>query len=161
MCEIVNIDPKIPKLMQSSSGGAQYLMKGLTEEFWQKVESDSELLYKYFIEYEYKIKDKDYHPIQKWTADMWAVLWNAWYFGFETKVDKYFDFTWATDPITKWSNNLIYHNAGVVSSGELFYKGEYINKLPFNTENTFSPVFCSHNYFKEISDLAKRSCLIQ
>lgn len=159
MCEIIKIDPTIPKIMQSNSGGAQYLMKGLTSNFWEKVEVDSESLYRFFTEYEYKIKDKNYHPIQKWTSDMWALLWNAWYFGFETKVDKYFDFTWATDPITKWPNNLIYHNAGVVESGEMFYKGEYINKYPYNKENTFNPIFSSYNYFVEVSSLKGRSCL--
>jgi hypothetical protein len=162
MCEIVGIDKKIPKIMESNSGGAQYLMKGLTSEFWEKVESDSEKLYQYFLDDEPKklAENPAYHPIQKWTSDMWAVLWNAWYFEHETKVDEYFNFTWATDSIDKWNQNLIYHNAGVVGPGELFYKGQFINTLPYFCEDTFSQNNASYNYFKEIKETSNKSCLI-
>jgi hypothetical protein len=160
MCEIVGIDSKIPKIMQSNSGGAQYIIKGANSTFWEKVESDSESLYRFFSIYESQVNDVNYHPIQKWTSDMWALLWNAWYFGFETKIDKYLDFTWATDVIDKWSTNLIYHNAGVISGGDLFYKGDFINKLPYHIDNTFNPVFSSYNYFQEIFNLKNKSCLL-
>ena len=48
MCEIIGIDKLIPKLMNSNSGGAQYIVKNTTYEFWNKVELDSVNLYKYF-----------------------------------------------------------------------------------------------------------------
>lgn len=91
---------------------------------------------------------------------MWAVLWNAWYFGHETKVDPYFNFTWATDPVDRWNQNFIYHNAGVVGEGELFFKGSYINTLPYFLEDKFNPNFASHKYFEEIMETAKNSCLL-
>ena len=161
MCEIVGIDQKIPKLMESSSGGAQYLMKGVDSEFWTKVEKDAESLYKYFCEDEPKkvALDPKYHPIQKWTSDMWAVLWNAWYFGHETKIDPYFDFTWATDSIERWDKNFIFHNAGVVGPGDLFYKGQFINKLPYSEPDTFDKRYSSYNYYKEIIETGKTTCL--
>ena len=163
MCDIVGIDNRIPKLMESNSGGAQYLMKGVTSDYWEKVERDSESLYRFLMldEEERLIKNPGYHPIQKWTSDMWAVLWNAWYFGHETRVDDYFKFTWATDSIDKWNDNLIYHNAGVVESGDLFYKGSYINSLPYNIENTFSPKYASYKYVEEILDAKRGSLLIR
>ncbi len=161
MCEIVGIDSKIPKIMESNSGGAQYLLKGVDSIFWEKVEKDSEDLYRYFLEDEpIKMSENpSYHPIQKWTSDMWAVLWNAWYFEHETKVDPYFNFTWATDPIERWDDNVIYHNAGVIGPGELFYKGNYINSLPYFIEDTFNKKFASYNYFKEILESKENSCL--
>jgi hypothetical protein len=161
MCEIVGIDQKIPKLMESNSGGAQYLIKGADFEFWEKVEKDAENLYKYFCEDEPKkvALDAKYHPIQKWTSDMWAVLWNAWYFGHETKVDPYFDFTWATDSIEKWDKNFIFHNAGVVGPGDLFYKGQFINTLPYSIPDTFDKRYSSYNYYKEILETGQTSCL--
>ena len=162
MCNIVNIDPEIPKLNENSSGGAQYLMKGVDSIFWEKVEKDAENLYKFFLEDEPKkmAMNPKYHPIQKWTSDMWAVLWNAWYFGHQTKIDSYFNFTWATDSIEKWNENFIYHNAGVVGPGELFYKGDYINSLPYSlTDNGLNKNMASYNYFKEIMETKSKTCL--
>jgi len=136
-------------------------MKKVDHQFWEKVESDSEKLYSY-LSYDEPIrlaKDPTHHPIQKWTSDMWAVLWNAWYFEHETKVDPYFNFCWATDSIEKWNQNVIFHNAGVVSEGETFFKGQYLNKLPYFNENNYNPKFCSYNYFQEILETAKNTCL--
>ena len=163
MCEIVGIDRKIPIIMESNSGGAQYLMKGLTSEYWEKVEKYSESLYRYFSQIEpIKLAENpSYHPIQRWTSDMWAVLWNAWYFEHETKVDPYFNFTWATDPIEKWDKNVIFHNAGVVGPGELFFKGSYLNSLPYFVEDTFDKTKASYNYFKEIKSTGQNSCLVE
>ena len=162
MCDIIGIDKKIPKIMESNSGGAQYLLKNTNYEFWNKVELDCEKLYQFFTEDESKklSQNPSYHPIQKWTSDMWAVLWNAWYFEHETKVDEYFNFTWATDSIKKWNEYVIYHNAGVTEDGDLFFKGKYINTLPFFIQNTFSDKYASYNYFKEILDSKDNSCLI-
>lgn len=159
MCNIVGIDLDIPIKNDIGSGGAQYIIKNVDSKFWEKVEIDCEKLYRYFSYYEIsKKEDKSYHPIQKWTSDMWSVLWNAWYFGHETKIDEYLNFTWATDPISKWSDNLIYHNAGVVGPGNLFFKGEFINKLPFNIEDKYDKNYSSYNYFTEIKQL--KTCLI-
>lgn len=161
MCNIIGIDVDIPKNQEQNSGGAQYLMKNLTSEFWQKVEGDSEKLYSYFLEDEPRkmAMNPSYHPIQKWTSDMWSVLWNAWFFKNEVKVDKYFDFTWANEPIDNWDKNFIYHNAGVVGPGESFFKGGYVNSLPYSVIDTFNPNLASYNYYKEIIETGKNSCL--
>lgn len=163
MCDIVGIDQLIPKLMNSNSGGAQHLVKNTTYEYWDKVEKDSEVMYKYFcdIEKDYeKSNDGDY-PIQKWTAGMWSLLWNAWLFGHETVVDKRLDFCWATDPIQSWDQKSIYHNAGVTCScGGYFYKGNYINSLPYNTNLRISDKYACYNYYQEIIEVGKKSCII-
>jgi len=159
MCDVIGIDSLIPKLLNSHSGGAQHIVKGSTYEYWDKVEKDSIKLYKWFCEQEPLWKGEGY-PIQKWTAGMWSLLWNAWLFGNETKVDKRLDFCWATDNIQKWDEVCIFHNAGVTKHGKLFMKSNFTNSLPYGIENTFDPDFCSYNYVNEIIETSKISCLI-
>lgn len=160
MCDIIGIDPLIPKLMNSNSGGAQYIVKNTTFEFWEKVENDSINLYKWFSEIEPNW-DKEFYPIQKWTAGMWSLLWNAWLFGHETKVDKKMNFTWSPNPIVETSEVFILHNAGVLNGdGDLFFKGNYANELPYNKNLNINPEKASYFYWKEICETAKKSVLI-
>jgi hypothetical protein len=162
MCEIVKIDPAIPRLMNSNSGGAQYLMKNVNWVFWEKVERDSEKLFKEITELniQKKAADSNYHELQIWCADMWAVLWNSWLDWNETKVVPEMNFSWATDLTKRWEETTIFHNAGVTGSGKHFYKGQYQNILPYNIEDTFDEQFCSKLYFNEIKETATKSCLI-
>jgi hypothetical protein len=91
---------------------------------------------------------------------MWAVLWNGWLRGSETKVVPEMDFSWATDHIKRWEETTIFHNAGVVEVGDKFYKGIYQNVLPYSIEDNFNKDYCSSLYFNEIKETAKKSCLI-
>lgn len=155
MCKIMNIDPLIPKLMNDHSGGAQYIINGEDYKFWEKVEVDSNKLYKHFCETEKNYKGNGY-PIQKWTAGMWSLLWNAWIAGHPTEVRKELDFCWSTDNIERSQNNFILHNAGVKSSdSKLFYKGKYINRLPFDDEIEIDQTKCSSIYYKELKQVQK------
>jgi hypothetical protein len=165
MCEIIGIDESIPSANEKDSGGAQYIMKNVDATFWEKVEADSESLYQFFLHHIKAFPQSNtYHPIQMWTSDMWAVLWNAWYFKYETKVVPEMNFAWPGQPSSYWENSNIFHNAGVVgvsATEGLFYKGMYINKLPYNDD--FSWVKqnkCSYKYLQEILETAKESCLI-
>ena len=158
MCNVIGIDPLIPKLMNSNSGGAQHIVKNTNYEFWDKVEKDSIKLYKHFCDTEQHYKGEGY-PIQKWTAGMWALLWNTWLAGNETKVDKRLDFCWATDHINKWDEVSIFHNAGVTKHGDLFMKSDYRNKYPYDITNTFNVDFCSHKYVDEIIETSKKSII--
>lgn len=164
MCDVIGIDPLIPKLMNSNSGGAQHIVKGSTYEYWDKVEKDSIKLYRHLSETEasYVPKHEGDPPIQKWTAGMWSLLWNAWLFGHETKVDKRLDFCWATDPIQRWYETPIFHNAGVTCAcGRQFYKAQYQNSYPYGIIlNSFNDKKASYNYVKEIVELAPKSCLV-
>ena len=135
MCEIVEIDPLIPKLMNPNSGGAQYIMKNIDSIFWEKVEKDSEQLFYQITQLnnQKKADDPTHHELQIWCADMWAVLWNGWLRGNETKVVPEMDFSWATDSISRWDQTLIYHSAGVTCAcGRQFYKAKYMTSLPYD-----------------------------
>jgi len=159
MCSIVGIDSLIPKLMNSNTGGAQYIVKNTSYEFWDKVEKDSMNLYDYFCAIEPHWNKKGY-PIQKWTAGMWSYLWNGWKFGNETIIHKDLDFTWATNDIQEIDKVSILHNAGVTKSGEgKFFKGDYLNELPYGKDLPISFEYASYFYWEEVQRAAKVSPL--
>lgn len=163
MCNIVGIDRLIPKLMKRHSGGAQYIIKNVDSFFWDKVETDCEQLFSQISELnrEKKERDPSYHELQIWCADMWAVLWNGWLRGNESMVVPELDFSWATDPAEKWDTNTIYHNAGATCAcGGFFYKALYMNSLPYNLEDTFDKTKNCYNYYLEIKEVEKKTCLL-
>jgi hypothetical protein len=162
MLDIVGIDGTIPKIMNSNSGGAQYLIKSAPFAFWNKVEKDSIALYNMFCATEdlYQKKHEGDYPIQKWTAGMWSLLWNAWYFGFETLVSDELSFCWATDVLRKYDEVQFMHNAGVTNSSEdYFHKGSYTTSLPYNKALDITDKFCSYKYFEWLKKVEKISPL--
>jgi hypothetical protein len=162
MCEIIGISTLIPKLMNHNSGGAQYIVKNTTYEFWNKVELDAVKLYKYFCEEEpnYVKKDENDYPIQKWTAGMWSVLYNAWVYGHETIVDKRMDFGWVTDHKDSIEKYTVLHNSGVVNNRmNLFHKGSYHTKLPYNDILEIDPHSACTYYWQEVQETGKVSIL--
>lgn len=162
MCDIIGIDYLIPKLMNNNSGGAQYIVKNTDYKFWDKVEQDSHKLYIYFCEQEpfYTKKHDGDFPIQKWTAGMWALLWNAWISGHSTIVDKRLDFGWSTNDISDVDKYSILHNSGVTGKENgLFYKGNYIDKLPYNEELNLDINKASIYYYNEVIEAGKNSAL--
>lgn len=135
MCEIAEISPKLVKMKEAESGGAQYLLKpGINAQFWQEVYHISEELFSKITDRVNQIKkeEPEWHSLQIWCADMWAVLWSLWKRGYETPCSKDLEFTWGTQSIAQWNEHAIYHNAGVVKeeSGKPFFKGMYINANP-------------------------------
>jgi hypothetical protein len=164
MCEITKMNPTIPRLMNSNSGGAQYIMKNVNWKYWEYVEKDSEKLFKEITELNNikKTADPNYHELQIWCADMWAVLWNGWLAGNETKVVPEMDFSWATDLSNRWDETTIYHNAGATCScGGTFYKVLYMETLPYNLDiEKFDKEKNCYNYVLEIKETAKKSPLI-
>lgn len=153
MCDIVGISIDVVEAEEQNSGGAQYIMKNVTSDFWDKVEQDSEELTKYFNEKAREYRDiPEYHPIQAWTADMWAVLWNGWYFGHDIKVVDEMNFCWPTNQIHLWGEYPIYHNAGVINPDNgMFFKNQYTGTYPTGLRpDDYKSTLCSYNYVKEI-----------
>lgn len=154
MCNIVDIDPKIVEANDENAGGAQVIMKNINSEYWNKVYHDSEKLYEHMIRTKNKYNPK--HPIQAWTADMWAILWNAWYFGHETKIHKDLDFSWATDFYTVVERKNIFHNAGVFDQIDLFNKNKFSHAHPFYQDFSYiNNERGSSIYVNEIIDTLK------
>lgn len=156
MCDKVGIDYSFVESQDSNVGGAQYLFNFVPSSlFWNKIERDCNTLWELMTEGDYGSQIKNGtipHPIQAWTADMWAVLWNIWLGSSVTRVSRELDFCWPMEPIA--NKKKIFHNAGVDGSQkDLFYKAAFIDKSPFgvNFENV-NPRSCSRLYVDEIKD---------
>lgn len=130
MCKIVGVNPDFIR-DQNPICGAQWVISNPTYEYWNKVYEDSVKLYRY-------LNSRTYSNIQKWTAEMWAQLYNIYYFGKTTEVSNELEFCWATDDVQRYYETKIYHNAGVTEKyDDLFFKGKYISKTPFNEDFGF------------------------
>lgn len=163
MCEIVNIDESLIKDNELNSIGAQYLMKGINAEFWENVEKDSERLFREITDMNNikKGENPQYHELQIWCADMWAVLWNGWKLGKETVCEPELEFAWGTSSEEDYNRLNILHNAGVVSSADgLFYKAEFMDRLPYNLNLNIKENTASKKYYEIIQSVEKKSVLI-
>ena len=164
MTRIVNVDKNFIISQEANSGGAQYILKYIPAEFWKKAYYDSENLYRLVNDQitKDKIIDPKIHELQIWCADMWAVLWNLWFFDKEVKVTPKLHFSWATSGMHDWDKCPIYHNAGVTGNNmKLFYKGAYINKLPFDIKlEDFTDKQCGYKYAEEILKTKEVTCLL-
>ncbi|MEI6297345.1 MAG: hypothetical protein WCO84_06955 [bacterium] len=173
MCEIVAIDKQIVKDNELNCIGAQYILKDIDYSFWDTVERDCERLFKEITDLSDQKVQEDrhtmpsgitrspYHPLQIWCADMWAVLWNGWKRGKVTVCHDDLQFSWATSSLDEWNKFNIFHNAGVTTDTDgLFYKCNYMNKLPYNENLNIKENTASRMYWEYIQKTAKKSCLI-
>ncbi|WP_079708619.1 hypothetical protein [Paraliobacillus ryukyuensis] len=151
MCNAIGIDTRLIRKHQPA-GGAQWAIKNPNYDYWKKVYQDSITLY--------KLLDRSDTDIQKWTAEMWAQLWNVYHFGIDVETPKEMDFSWPTDKREEYYNKKIFHNAGVVDDNQnLFFKGKYVNHTPFKDD--FAHVNqgkASYEYvlaIKEVINMAK------
>lgn len=161
-CSIVQLDKEIVKANQKGSGGAQYVMKGLTEQYWEKVENDCVEIYHQgnALNQEILQEQPDWKPLQIWTACMWAHLWNAWKMGHETECPKELDFVWATDPKSKVKKVGIYHNAGVTEKHtDLMMKSDFRFELPYDQKLNINPKKAGAHYWAKVQQVGKNSCL--
>lgn len=130
MCHSIGIDPKVIR-KANPVAGAQWVIKNPTFDYWLKVYEDSIKLHRYLN----TLHDS---KIQKWTAEMWAQLWNMYHFNIVPEVSKELDFCWATDKVERYEETKIYHNAGVVDAKQgMFFKGMYVHKSPFEDDLSF------------------------
>jgi len=162
MMRIGQIDEALFRKNMQNSGGAQTIMKNVTADFWKKVYVKSEQLFQGLtkLNKEKMIKDPNHHPLQIWCADMWALLFVAWKEGHQTKVDKYLEFTWGTDNITKWDKNLIYHNAGVtVHNKNLFLKSKFTKQLPYFVNIDIDHTKANSKYYDIVRKMRIKTCL--
>jgi len=128
---LVGVDKEIAVDNNEHSGGAQYFLKDVDSTFWNKVMNDCMMIRVYLQKINKEFFESESKGYQSWCADMWAVLWNLWFRGQETKVVEEMNFSWATDPIERLEQNTLFHNAGIVSphngTYNCFYKGKYHN----------------------------------
>jgi hypothetical protein len=161
MCSVIGIDRKLVEENQNNSGGAQKLMKNIDHEYWAEVYKNSRNLYDELVTMSNLKKDGDPYGIQVWTASMWSELWTAWKLGHEVRVPDEFDFCWATCHESKWGKMPFMHNAGVINNRSgMFYKAEYVDKLPYNTDLKLDNDRCSYHYYSLVQEVGKKSVLL-
>lgn len=133
--EIVNgfaniIDINRKAIETTPGAGAQWIICEPSADYWLKVHQDCQKLYMYLQPID--------SNIQKWTAEMWAQLYNGPYFGIDYNLTRELDFCRPTDDVKMWDQVNILHNAGVIGdqSQFLFYKGDfkYNDIMPFNDD---------------------------
>lgn len=151
MCRSVGISSYVVEKNKENAGGVVFLFKKYNYfdyEFWNKVELDSNSLYKLML-----VSNDKYTRFELITANKWALLWNLWLIGYDTKTSTELDFTLATDPIENWSKNNLYNNAGVTPENEsfLFKKMNFTEKTPFLEDHSHvSTEYASFKYVMEI-----------
>jgi hypothetical protein len=132
MCEVMAIDPELVKANEKNSGGAQYLLKNIDHVYWEECEKRCVDLYTYLSNYEKRYPVQ--HHIQKWTTDMWVVLWVYWKRGSQTRIHRELDFSWATGTVDDYNRHNIFHLAGITNANciDKFHKGRYTNRTVFD-----------------------------
>lgn len=165
---LVGITREIAEANKDHSGGAQYLLKNIDAAFWDKVLSDCVNIRIHLTNVNKEFFANENKGFQGWCADMWAVLWNLWLRGQETKVVPELEFAWASDSIQKLERCTIYHNAGITGDNmggyPAFYKGKYHTgtdpmkdphlETVYNSEE--SKKYCTHYYVKKLIDLKNK-----
>ena len=163
MCDIVGIHKGVVKAYEKNAIGAQYIMKDLTYYYCDKVERESEILFKDVTELNNQKKSLDptHHELQIWCADMWAVLWNGWKMRKQTICHPNLEFSWATSNEEDYQKCNIMHNAGVTANDNgRFYKAQYMETLPYNSQLNIKEDTASWHYWNEIQKTAKKSVLL-
>lgn len=161
MCNIVGIDTSLVEKNDSDAGGAQYVLKNTSKNFWEKIESDCEKLFDFLTDAESRLNrynlSNDRPFIQKWCTDMWVMWWNILLEGKMFKVHRELDFCWANSPISEWHRTKILHYTGNVSMGKYFFrKGDFILYSPFHEGfQEIGEDTCSFPLIKIIKDFSK------
>lgn len=162
MCELVGISEALVQQNELNSIGAQYLMKNVDYEFWNSCERDCENLFANItkLNNQKKAADPNYHELQIWCADMWALLWNAWKRGVNTVCHKNFEFSWATSNAEEFHQLNIFHNAGITTNqNRQFFKADYMNSLPYNLNLDIDINSASKKYYDFVQKVGKVSKL--
>ena len=165
---LANINREIAEKNNMHSGGAQYFLKNVDSQFWEKVLGDCIQIRLHLQTVNKQFFENESKGFQSWCADMWAVLWNLWFNNLETKVVLEMDFAWATDPIQKLDKIGILHNAGIVSERgngyPAFYKGKYnTGQDPLKDlylqevlNNEESKKYCTHYYLTKLFEIKQK-----
>ena len=121
--QICGITRKIIEENKQNTGGAQYLLKNINSDFWERVLNASLTIRMFLMDVNQKYmkgapgNDKENNGIQSWCADMFAVQWLLWADNQKCICPEELNFSWSTDKIEQ--KNYILHNAGITSDGSI------------------------------------------
>lgn len=165
-CSLVGINRNIAEKNNLHSGGAQYLLKNIDGEFWNKMMTSCIRIRIHLQNVNREFFKDENTGFQSWCADMWALLYGLWERNLETKIITEMNFAWSCDPIEKLSSNSILHNAGITDkmmggAYPAFYKGAYhTGNSPFDDphlqtvlEDEKSKKHCTHYYTSKLMEI--------
>lgn len=160
-----------------NTGGAQYLLKNITSQFWTdcfnvccEIKLYLSELNQNFFQGNSSV-ERENNGYQSFVSDMLALLYSLWGNKFETKCPSELDFAWSTDYVERGQECFIIHNAGItgeanckiafekkILEGPMFFKGKYSNITPFEdldylksiVDHPVSSRFCNSEYVKVI-----------
>ena len=135
MCNILNIDPKLVEKNDNNAGGAQYIIKNVTLNFWIKVESDCEKLFDH-LEHQQSITYNNnpcWQKFQIWCTDMWVIWWNALLLDKKFRIHKLLDFCVTESPVLDLKRKMILHYTGKCGKNDdsIFDKTLFQTHPPF------------------------------
>ena len=106
-----------------------------------------------------KQEDPTHHELQIWCADMWAVLWNGWKMRKHTQCHPNLNFSWGTSSKEEYDKCNIMHNAGVTNDNGFFYKGKYMNILPYDDTPNVNENTGSWYYWEWVKKVGQKTVL--
>lgn len=163
MLEIMDIDEETVKQREDQAGGAQYVLKNITPDFFEEAEHNSNRLFKEITQLNKQkvAEDPKYHTLQIWAADMWVMAWQAWKRGINTVITEELSMALATDAIDAWERKKILHNAGITEamSDTNFFKAGFRDKLPYKIDpEVYDKTKISYLYAKMVKNTGDISC---
>lgn len=151
ICDILSLTPEDVIKQDDNAGGAQYILKKCTSEFWNKVENDCERLFTYLHNGQ-KHGTRIQKGLQIWCTDMWVIWWNAILQRRSFRIHPALDFCWADSPSDDLKKKKILHYTGNKRSDIcIFEKTLYQTHSPFYSD--LSPIMqntCSQFVVKTI-----------
>lgn len=154
MCKTINVSPeKIKK--NSTAGGAQYILKNLDADFWERLYINCEKLYAFLCDLNGKLLKNFNSHLQAWCTDMWCIWWMLLDEDKIAKTSPILDFSWINEP--KKNKNII-HYTGVfnLDDSRYFVKYKYIMSPPYNDDfSKISQDSVSFDIVKEIDNYRK------
>ena len=170
----IGISREIADKYNLHSGGAQYLLKNIDSDFWEKVMKNCIDIRLYLQSVNRVYFESENKGFQSWCSDMWAVLWTLWLKNQETRVIPEMNFAFSSDSIDKMEHIPILHNSGITGEFQTihqegkeiqiptFYKGKYHQgKDPFEDERIYqinikNKKLCNHYYLEKMIELHKK-----
>lgn len=114
LCRIVGVDKQVVIDNELNTGGCQYLLKGIDEQFWADLEQHCIELRMYTQDINREYFPSEEKGFQSWAiGDMCGLLWNLWKRGKQVQCPAYMDFNWSSDSIIEGNQKLFLHNAGI------------------------------------------------
>lgn len=163
---------------KDNTGGAQYLLKNIDQQFWEDCMAHSLAIRTYLMDINKRFFESEDRGLQSWCADMVSVIGNLWARDKKVITPQEMNFAWATEYTDSWDRNTIYHDASASPDPTLkdgkelrtfFKRGNRIKlggqdffdyildweapmlKTPFDDDLSYvSPELCSYKYCQEI-----------